>query len=167
MRTLVLAVFVACKQSTSVVAPTEAAPSAVPQPTASSTRRFGQPFFLDGGGQAVDCEEASPPMPLEPKSSSTACWYAGTSCAGHGAQIDAPFGVAGNVVSGDTVHGGCDVGHYALVWERGTSPLRVRVCVTRPAPMDCPASVHDGARWNVSALLETNHATSVVLVSTP
>jgi hypothetical protein len=126
--------------------------------------RIGQPFFLDGGGQAELCEEGSPPLALDPKRSNHACWYAGSSCEGRGTQITGPFALAGNVLSGFTTHGGCDLGKYALVYEKGTSPLRVRVCESRPPPVDCPAMVHDGAEWDLGPLLEASHATRAILL---
>jgi hypothetical protein len=151
--------------STANDAPTTSASSSASAPPPA--HRIGQPYFIDAGVQAMDCEEGSPPLLLDRTSSTTSCWFAGTSCAGRGAQIGMPFTLEGNIVAGSTIHGGCDLGSFALVYERGTSPLRLRVCEKRPPPMDCPAMVHDGARWDITALLEANHATTAQLLKEP
>jgi len=170
MRTIVALVIVcaSCTPSASSVSVSnDAPPTSASASVSVPARPLGQPYFIDAGVQAVDCEEGSPPLPLDRESSSTACWYSGASCAGRGAQIGSPFTLEGNILAGSTIHGGCDLGNYALVYERGTSPLRLRVCVKRPPPMDCPAMVHDGARWNITALLETNRATTALLLKEP
>ena len=110
------------------------------------------------------CESQSPPMPIDPSDSRATCWYAGTSCTGHGGQENDQFKVSGTVVSGSFVHGGCNPGSYALVYEPNTSPLRVRVCAKRAAPSKCPAMVNDGAKWDVAPLLKANNATAVTIV---
>jgi hypothetical protein len=103
-------------------------------------------------------------MPVDPNDTRSACWYAGTSCAGRGGQEGAPFKVTGTIVEGETVHGGCNPGNYALVYEPSTSPLRVRVCAKRGPPQKCPATIRDGAKWDVAPLLSANHATAVTIV---
>ncbi len=51
-----------------------------------------------------------------------------------------------------TVHGGCDRGTYALLYERNTSPLRLRVCEKRALrPSTVRAMVKDGAHWGPHA----------------
>ncbi len=123
----------------------------------------GQPYFVDGV-QLEKCEDASPPVTIEKGSSRTACWYAGSSCEGHGAHIGKPFSLSGSRVSGATIHGGCNLGTFALVYERGTSPLKLRVCERSSAPVDCPAMVDDGASWDIGRLLQASHATKGKLV---
>jgi len=139
-------------------------PSAVPAASATGPI-VGQPFFLDGGAQAMLCENGTPPMPIDKASTSATCWYAGTSCAGHGELVGEPFTLAGAVVAGETQHGGCNPSQYALVYERDTSPLRLRVCAKTSPPVDCPATLRDGARWDVGPLLEANHAKAATLVT--
>lgn len=70
------------------------------------------------------------------------------------------------MVSGRSVHGGCNFSTFALVYEPGTDPLRVRVCAVMSTPMDCPATVVDGARWDLSALLAEQHSARAVLLPT-
>jgi hypothetical protein len=130
-------------------------------------RILGQPYFVNGveGAQAKICEAGSPPLPLEKNAARPACWYEGAACGEHGTVISSPFKLTGNVVAGMSVHGGCDLGTYALLYERNSSPLRVRVCEQRPAPMDCPAMVQDGARWDLTPLLIANHQTKAKLLT--
>ena len=72
--------------------------------------------------------------------------------------------MTGTIVSGEIIHGGCNPGSYALVYEPSSSPLRVRVCAKRAPPQKCPATVRDGAKWDVAPLLQANHATAVTIV---
>jgi len=92
------------------------------------------------------------------------CVFAGASCAGHGAPVEFPVALRGTTVTAGAAHGGCNITQYALVYEAHTSPLRLRVCGTAPAPMDCPAVVDDRARWDIAALLRENGAVHAVLV---
>ena len=127
----------------------------------------GQPFFA-GGVQMMQCEAASPPVPLDgTHGSQSACWYAGASCASRGEQAFDPFALKGTVVEGHTTHGGCNPGNFSLLYEPGTSPLKLRVCVKRGPPVDCPAMVNDGARWDVAPLLDANHTARAVLLRPP
>jgi hypothetical protein len=103
-------------------------------------------------------------MPSDPNDSRTSCWYAGTSCAGHGGDEGEHFNVAGTVVSGSFIHGGCNPGSYSLVYEPSSSPLRVHVCAKRAPPNKCPAMIYDGAKWDAALLLRANHATAVTIV---
>jgi hypothetical protein len=91
------------------------------------------------------------------------CWYAGSSCEGRGA-AQGGFELRGSTVTGGTVHGGCNVSTYALVYEPKTSPLRLRVCASAPPPVDCPAMVRDFAAWDVAPLLAANGAVRAVLM---
>ncbi len=120
--------------------------------------------FADGGVQFVMCEPASPPMPIDRRSSGPTCWYAGTTCAEHGVESPEPFTLTGSIVEGGSVHGGCNPGNFALVYEQGTSPLRLHVCVRRGPGMECPAMVNDHARWDVSPLLAAAHTTRALLL---
>ena len=94
----------------------------------------------------------------------TGCWYRGTSCAGYGGHEGQQFKVTGTTVSADFAHSGCSPGSYTLVYEPSTSPLKVRVCAKRAAVQKCNTVIHDGASWDVSALLKANNATAATIV---
>ena len=111
------------------------------------------------------CENDSPAMPtVDASDTRTGCWYQGTSCSGHGGQEGQQFKVTGTTVSAEFVHGGCNPGNYTLVYEPGTSPLKVRVCAKRSPPQKCAGMIRDGASWDVTPLLKANHATAVTIV---
>ena len=167
LRLVALFVCLGCGHSSS----TEAAPVTTPAPSATASAAPSVTASSAPTATAIAtnegtmfCESESPPMPVDPNDARAGCWYAGTSCSGHGGQEGEHFKVAGTLVSGEFVHGGCNPGSYALVYEPSTSPLRVRVCAKRSPPQKCRETIRDGAKWDVAPLLRANNATAVTIV---
>ncbi len=92
------------------------------------------------------------------------CWAAGSSCERHGAISEFPVEIHGTVLKAGAHHGGCNPAQWLLVYEPKSSPLKVRVCMKAPPPMDCPAIVSDYASWDLASLLKANGATRVRIV---
>lgn len=153
---------------------TDARPSAPPA-RAVAARDASAPGDASGGVAAIvppsAPRELARPAPAPAPDCSggqdaplgASCWHPGASCDDHGAPAD-DFALRGTRVVGGTEHGGCNISRYALLYEPGTSPLRLRVCASAPPPVDCPATVRDTASWEIAPLLQQTGATRAVLV---
>ncbi|MBL8684701.1 MAG: hypothetical protein JNK05_36330 [Myxococcales bacterium] len=141
---------------------------------APSPRHVPTTVVADSGSFASASDAA--PVPARPppvvNCSGTAqrvfgaeCWFEGSSCDGHGGPLELPSSLQGTVVRAGAAHGGCTFTTFALVYERGTSPLRLRVCGVTPPGIECPAIADDRASWDIAPLLRENHATRAVLVA--